>query len=108
MIFNETIIPIQWATAQYWIVVCNADGSAIWGWSSWTTPYTMLAYYDTSDLTYDYAYYCEAISWTLETDAKWRAFRVQTNKAWDFISKKWANWFTHLWDETTIKSLIYS
>ena len=108
MIFNETIIPIQWATAQYWIVVCNADWSAVWWGQSWTTPYTMLSYYN-SDATFDYSYYAEAIPWSLITENKWRCFRVITEKAtWNFISKTWA-WtlFNNLWDETSVIWLTY-
>lgn len=109
MYFDEKIVVIQWSADQYWVVVCNADGSAIWGWSSGTTPYTMLAYYDATDLTYNYSYYCEANPWSLTTENKWRCFRVQENKNWDFISKKWAGTiFNHLWDEVSVKALVYN
>lgn len=109
MYFDEKVVVIQWSSDQYWLVVCNADGSAIWWWSSTTTPYTMLAYYDTTDLTYNYEYYAEAIPGTLITSVYWRCFRVQYDKSWNFISKKWA-WiaFNNLWDEVSIKSLSYN
>lgn len=108
--FDPKIVLQQWTVDSYWIAILNPDGSLIGSW--WTaiqTPYTMLAYYDDTDPTYNFEYYAEAITWTLETEAKWRVFRIQNSKAWVFLSKKWAwNSFNNLWDETTIKSLIYS
>lgn len=107
MLFNEIVIPTDlWG---YGIVVCNADWSAVWWGSSWTTPYTMLAYYD-ADVTFDYSYYAEAIPWSLTTEYKWRCFKVTTEKAtWNFISKKWA-WtsFNNLGDETSVLALTYA
>lgn len=109
MFLNETIVPIKWETNKYWHIICNADGSAVWWGTYWTTPYKMLAYYDNTDLVYDYEYYCEAVTWTLITDANWRVFRIQNNKNWIFISKMWAWWdFSNLWDELTVKALIYN
>ena len=90
MIFNETVIPILWQTSQYWIVVCNPDGSLVWGWEAGSTPYKMVAYYDETDLTYNYSYFCEALPWTLLNEFKWRVFRIEEDKDWKFISKKWA------------------
>lgn len=73
-----------------------------------STVYDIVAYYDTTDLTYDFEYYAEAEPLTLETEKKWRCFRIKNTKAWAFISKKYA-WkrFNNLWDETTVKSLNY-
>lgn len=109
MYLDEKVVLIQWETNKYWNIVCNSDWSAIWSGNTDSTPYTMLAYYDTTDLTYDYQYYAEAVPWTLITTAEWRCFRVQNDKDWNFISKKWA-WvlFDNLWDETTVKWLTYS
>ena len=107
MFFNETIRPTN--LGWYWIIVCNADWSAVWGWESSSTPYKMLAYYDETDVTYNYEYYAEALAWSLITNEVWRCFRIQTNKDWKFISKMWAwTWFNNLGDETTVKSLTYN
>lgn len=109
--FNETVVHEVWTSnpARYWISVLNPDGSKVWSGSSVSTPYTMLAYYDISDSTYNYSYYTEADSGSLVTETKWRCFRIQEDKSWKFISKKWA-WvtFNHLWDETTVKALTYN
>jgi len=109
--FNELIVQEKWvSTIRYGLSVLNPDGSKIWGWSATSTPYTMLAYYDTTDLTYNFSYFAEADVWTLVTESKWRCFLVTEDKAWNFISKTWASWgtFTNLWDETTVKSLTYN
>ena len=110
MIFNETIKPIQGQTAQYGIVVCNPDGSAVWSGGTWT-PYTMKAYYN-EDATYSYEYYCEANIWTSLTDFDWRVFRVRTTIAdWKFFDKTWANWWlfnNQATDLTTVEALTYN
>jgi hypothetical protein len=107
--FDEKIALIQWSYSQYGLIVCNADWSAIWWGSATSTPYTMLAYYNTTDLTYNYEYYAESIPWSLTSNLVWRCFRIQNDKTWNFISKKWA-WtaFNNLGDETSVKALTYN
>ncbi len=107
--FDSKIVLQQWTSDWYWIAVLNPDGSLTGWWTPTTTPYTMLAYYDETDPNFNYSYYAEAIPWSLVTEVKWRCFRIEEDKDWNFLSKKWA-WiiFNNLWDETSVKWLIYS
>lgn len=108
-LFDTKIALIQWTSDKYWYVVCNPDWSLIWGWATETSPYKMLAYYDETDLTYNYSYYAEALPGTLTSEAKFRCFKVTEDKDWNFISKIWA-WilFNNLGDETSVKALTYN
>jgi hypothetical protein len=77
--FDEKIV-LQSATGLYGYSVLNPDGSLIGGGSTSSTPYTMLAYYDNTGVTYNYSYYIEATPGTLTTTAQWRCFRVEEDK----------------------------
>jgi hypothetical protein len=109
MYLDEKIVLQAGTTDSYWISCLNPDWSLIGSWSSSSTLYKMLAYYDITDLTYDYEYYAETIPWIAISTALWRCFRIQNNKSWQFISKTWA-WtlFNNLWDETSVKALTYN
>jgi len=105
MEFDTKIVLQQSTTDKYWYAVLNPDGSLIWAPSI----YTILAYYDNTDENYNYTYFAEAEPWTWVNEAKWRCFRIQEDKEWKFISKRYA-WllFNNKWDETTVKWLTYN
>lgn len=110
MFLDEKIVTSQSTPWVSWIIVLNPDGSNIWGWSASTTPYTMVAYYETV-WSYDIEYYCEANPWTPLSNANWRVFRVRNTTAdGKFFDKTWA-WTLfdkQATDLTTVKGYTYS
>lgn len=110
MFFDEKILQSTTIPWQKALAVVNPDWSSIWGGAVETTPYTMVAYYDTSNPTYNYEYYCEANSWTALSASLWRIFRIKNDKEWVFQTKEWAwTWFTRqATDLATVAAYPYS
>jgi len=81
-----------------------------WNIAVWDAIYTMVAYYDTTDPTYNYSYYAQATPWASLESLSWRVFRIQENKSGQFISQKWTGTLFNnpATDLVTVEALTYN